>query len=90
GLCDPAEWTLTPSGDGPTTIKHIAIRSALPDDIYTAIPYAAFGPILEFDFDMPIADLNTLFTSFTVDNSLYSVENNGGGQTLVVEWPPNP
>ncbi|MCX5756961.1 MAG: hypothetical protein NTU83_00335, partial [Candidatus Hydrogenedentes bacterium] len=86
GLCDPTEWTLTPSDSAPTTSKHISIHSAQPADIDTAIPYAAFGPILEFDFDTVPADLNALFTSFTVDNSIYST----GGQTLAIEWPPNP
>lgn len=84
GLCDPAEWTLTTAGDGVSVPKHVVISSALPDDIETAIPYAAFGPILEFTFNTVPADINTLFTSFTVDNSIYS----DGGQTLDIEWPP--
>lgn len=83
GLCDPSGWVLTTSTSDSST--HIVIRSAQPSDIDTAIPYAAFGPILKFDFDTVPDELDSLFTSITVDNSIYS----SGGQTLSVEWPPS-
>ena len=82
GLCPSPDWTLTikdvNTGDG----KQILIETQNPDDIFSAIPFAAFGPILEFQFDTLVADPATLFSTFEVDNSLYA-----SGQNFVVAGP---
>jgi hypothetical protein len=75
GLCDPAAWTLTqtPEGIG----MRIVIESTAPDDIFTALPFGAFGPILKFEFGQ-LVDPTVQFTTLAIDNTLYS-----GGQTFV-------
>ncbi len=84
GLCDDAEWNLTVSDD-PEGGKRILVESAAPDNIYTAIPYAAFGSILKFDFDVAITDPASAFSALEVDNTIYD-----GGQSFDIDWPPAP
>ncbi len=84
GLCDDAGWDLTiedTADDG----KRVVIESHAPDDISTAMPYATFGPILQFEFASLVDDFSTLFTSIEVDNSLYTE----GGQSFDLVWPPH-
>ena len=82
GLCDPASWNLTVT-DAPQGGKAILVESDDPDNFETGLPYAAFGPILKFDFDTDIDDPAEAFTAFEVDNTIY-----GGGQTFNLVWPP--
>jgi hypothetical protein len=82
GLCDPASWNLTIT-DAQQGGKAILVESTDPDDFETGLPYAAFGPILKFDFDTDIDDPAEAFTAFEVDNTIY-----GGGQTFNLVWPP--
>jgi len=84
GLCDDAAWNLIVSDD-PEGGKRILVESDAPDNFDTAIPYAAFGSILKFDFDVPIDDPATAFSALEVDNTIYD-----GGQSFDIDWPPHP
>lgn len=82
GLC--ASWVLTQEQDPETGLKHVYLESQTPDNIFSAIPYAAFGPILRFDFDQTVEDLSTIFDeASTIDNEIYL-----GGQSLDIDWVP--
>jgi len=82
GLC-AAGWDLISEDDVLSGGKVISLQTGNPADIFTAIPYAAFGPILRFEFDGVIEDLATLFDELAIDNDIYS-----GGQSFTLEWPP--
>jgi hypothetical protein len=83
GLCDDAAWDLTVE-DVPEGGRQVLIETHHPDDISTALPYAAFGPILKFEFTALVEDFSKLFTSIEVDNTLYQE----GGQSFELTWPP--
>ncbi len=80
GLCQ--SWSapvLTTDANGAT----VAIQSPTPTDIYTAMTYGAFGPILQLDFANLPDKPGPLVTAINVDNSSY-----GSGQHFVVESLP--
>ncbi len=60
----------------------VELASPDPDDIYTAIPFAAFGIVLRFDFvNLPAGVTEPLFQDIFVDNTVYAET---GGQWFVV------
>ena len=61
----------------------ITVQSQDPANIYTAITYGGFGPILRLDFEGLPANPGPLVTAINVDNSLY-----GSGQHFVVDTLP--
>ena len=78
-----AGWSLSQEDDPDAGLRHIHVESPDPSDIFTAIPYAAFGPILRFDFDTVESDITALFDSAPViDSSIYEA-----GQSFELEWP---
>jgi hypothetical protein len=80
GLCQSwADPVVTTNTSGAT----IALQSKTPADIYTAITYGAFGPILRLDFANLPETPGALVTAVNPDNSLY-----GNGQSFVVESLP--
>jgi hypothetical protein len=80
GLCqDWSEPVVTPNTGG----ANIALQSQAPENIYTAMPYGAFGAILRLDFTGLPENPGQLVTAITVDNSLY-----GNGQHFAVESLP--
>ena len=80
GLCQ--DWA-----DPAVTLKDggadIALQSKTPANIYTAIPYGAFGTILRLDFAALPENPGQLVTAVSVDNSPYA-----SGQHFVVESLP--
>ena len=82
GLC--ADWTLSVQEDSQQGGYWIALSSSNPQNLYTAIPFGAFGPLLKFEFSN-VASLNSLFNGdgdvVSVDQSLYEQT---GGQTLTI------
>jgi hypothetical protein len=84
GLCDSADWDLTVTADPAPGARQITIQTHDPADIYTAIPYGAFGPILKFEFDTLVQDPATLFTVLQIDNTVYAA-----GQSFLIDWPPH-
>ena len=83
GLCPTPPWTLTVV-DAAQGGKQITLQTEHPDDIFTAIPFAAFGPILKFEFTTRVENIASLFTTLEIDDSIYS-----GGQTFKLDWPPH-
>ena len=81
GLCDEAAWNLSASNDPKGGVR-IIVESADPDNFETAIPYAAFGSIIRFDFGVAIDDPASAFSALEVDNSIYE-----GGQGFDLDWP---
>ncbi len=80
GLCQNwNEPAVTPSTGG----ADILFQSQAPANIYTAIPYGAFGAILRLDFAGLPENPGPLVTAINVDNSSY-----GSGQHFVVESLP--
>jgi len=80
GLCqDWSDPVVTPNTGG----ANIALESKTPTNIYTAIPYGAFGAILRLDFTGLPENPGQLVTAITVDNTVY--EN---GQYFAVESLP--
>ncbi len=80
GLCQ--SWSvpvLTPDASGAT----VALQSPTPTNIYTAITYGGFGPILRLDFANLPENPGPLVTAVSADNSLYA-----NGQSFVVESLP--
>jgi hypothetical protein len=67
-----ADWQLTRVEEGNGT-QLITVKGASP------MPFASFGAMLRFRFD---AMVDTPFTAFEVDNSLYA---EGDGQSFVLE-----
>jgi len=79
GLCDDSGWDVT-TEDAPEGGKRILVSSHTPDDIFTAIPFAAFGAILRFEFDTVVQDPAGLFTTLEIDNTIYE-----GGQSFEID-----
>lgn len=80
GLCqDWSEPSVTPGTGG----ADVALQSPAPENIYTAIPYGAFGAILRLDFAGLPENPGPLVTAITVDNTAY-----GNGQHFAVESLP--
>ena len=78
GLC--ADWTLTTGVDAQRPGTWISLESPQVGTIDATIPFAAFGPILRFEFERSFDEDETPFTVLHVDNGLY-----GGGQALEIE-----
>jgi hypothetical protein len=78
GLC--GAWTLNITVDETLGGKWIDLVSPNPGQIDTPIPFAAFGPILHFEF-LPIRKADdTPFDVLYVDNSIYT-----GGQSFQIQ-----
>ncbi len=69
------DWSLNIQEDEGTAGYWIDIRS----DSGKSLPFAAFGPLLRFDFSGPLPEDAPLFEAFAADNSIYS-----GGLSLDV------
>ena len=80
GLLDG--WTLSVDQDAGTGGAWIDLAST--DG--SAIPFAAFGPMLRFDFDRVVDENTPLFSAVQVDNTPYETT---GGQSFVVEGYEN-
>jgi len=70
------DWTLTVQDDPIRAGQWINVDSPPSEEI----AFAAFGPVLRFDFDQVLGDEVTPFNVFFIDNDLYT-----GGQILLVE-----
>lgn len=83
GLCDG--WDLQVVNQTPGEVGVFLQSSEPPHDIFDAIPYAAFGPIVRFDFAELAEDAAALFDEEPViDNEIYAA-----GQSFTFEsWPP--
>ena len=62
------EWLLTVQEDPGTAGYWIDVRSASGK----SIPFAAFGPLIRFDFSSPLPEDEPLFEAFAADNSIYN------------------
>ena len=78
GLCASWAENITPDGTRPGT--WIELDSPNPGGIDTSLPFAAFGPILRFDFDQAFDPEVVPFEVLYVDNTVYT-----GGQSFYVE-----
>ena len=77
-------WALTVEDDPDRPGQWIYVESPTPGIIGTAIPFAAFGPLLRFDFDQVLGGEVAPFDVLYIDNDLYT-----GGQILLVEGYDN-
>jgi hypothetical protein len=78
GLC--AAWSQTVSSDPVRSGAWIYLESPNPGRIDTPVPFAAFGPILRFDFN-EVFDYDVVpFEALYVDNTLYT-----GGQAFAIQ-----
>jgi hypothetical protein len=78
GLC--GAWSLSTETDSVRGGTWISLESPNVGSIDTPIPFAAFGPMVRFEFNEVFGDDVTPFDVFYVDNTLY-----GGGQILTVQ-----
>ncbi len=82
GLC--AAWSIDTSVDAVRGGTWVRLESPDPGAIDTPIPFASFGPILQFEFDEAFADDMTPFDVLYIDNSLYTA-----GQSFVIQGYDN-
>ena len=78
GLC--AAWNIAAAPDTVRGGTWVYLQAPDPGRIETAIPLAAFGPILRFDFDQAFDEGTVPFDYLYVDNTLYIT-----GQALTVQ-----
>jgi hypothetical protein len=79
GLC--SDWPNPAVQDDPETGgKWVTVESGNLNDISTAIPFGAFGPIVKFDFRNLPNDMVVLFDELYVDNTVYEQT---GGQSFI-------
>ncbi len=84
GLC--ADWLMTVYEDPQHGGVWVHFQSTAPEDIFTALPYASFGPLVRFRFEQVFAGETTPFEIISIDNSLYR-----SGQYFEIEgWPAVP
>lgn len=78
GLC--AAWSINVKQDPARGGTWVYLESPNAGYIDTPIPFAAFGPILRFDFNQAFDDDVTPFEVLYVDNTLYT-----GGQSFAIQ-----
>lgn len=78
GLC--ATWSLEEDVDADTGARLIYLEAPDHGEMLAGIPFASFGPVLEFEFADVVEDVATLFDDISTDNSTYT-----GGQSFVIE-----
>lgn len=84
GLC--ASWTQSIEHDGVLPGVWVVLESPAPGLTDTQLPFAAFGPILRFDFNTLIDEDVDPFQVLYVDNSFYT-----GGQAFSIDgWTNTP
>jgi hypothetical protein len=65
-------WTMSETNDG-VGGNWVTLVSPDPTNLFTSIPYAAFGDLLTFRFQFPeLFTAQKAFSTFTVDNSIYT------------------
>jgi Putative Ig domain/Immunoglobulin I-set domain/von Willebrand factor type A domain len=68
-------WTMSETVDT-NGVRTLTLFSSNPTDLFTSIPYAAFGDLVEFDFTYPESVTATqAFSLFTNINTIYSNTN---------------
>ena len=73
-------WSLTQTNDGAGG-QWALLTSSNPQDLATSIPFASFGPLLNFAF-RDVINASNAFSFFNVDNTIYT---NTGNQSFGFE-----